>query len=263
KDYAEKTAPVRGVDVSLKGFKPHHRIVNEIRYIDYSSRQLQDSMTPAQVLDILKEGNQRFRNQHPLPRDLMHQVSATAQEQNPLAIVLSCMDSRTPTEILFDLGLGDVLNVCLAGNAMVGPRVLASVEFGCSESGAKLIVVMAHTGSPVMRQIVNAACAAQPVLDSPHGEHFPYLVENVAPSISEDDKRQYPTLTPTEQQAMCDRISRRHIIRSIETIRQESETLSRLLDQRKVGMIAVMYDTKTGEAEFIKESAIGFEPNGD
>jgi carbonic anhydrase/SulP family sulfate permease len=263
KDYSEKTAPVRGVDVSLKGFKPHHKIVNEIRYVDYSSRELQDAITPAQVLDILKEGNQRFRNQHPLPRDLMHQVNATAQEQNPLAIVLSCMDSRTPTEIIFDLGLGDVLNVCLAGNAMVGPRVLASIEFGCTDSGAKLIVVMAHTGSPVMRQIVQAACAAQPVLDSPHGEHFPYLVENVAPSITDEEKRQYASLSPEQQQALCDLVARRHSIRSIKTIRQESETLSRLLDQRKVGMIAAMYDTKTGTTEFIKDSAIGFEPNGD
>jgi carbonic anhydrase/SulP family sulfate permease len=173
------------------------------------------------------------------------------------------MDSRTPTEIIFDLGLGDVLNVCLAGNAMVGPRVLASIEFGCTDSGAKLIVVMAHTGSPVMRQIVQAACAAQPVLDWPHGEHFPYLVENVAPVITEGEKRQYASLSPEQKQAMCDSVARRHIIRSIGTIRQESETLSRLLDQRKVGMIAAMYDTKTGKTEFINESAIGFEPSGD
>jgi len=262
KDYAEKTAPVRGVDVSLKGFKPHHKIVNEIRYVDYSSRELQGATTPAQVLDILEEGNQRFRNRHPLPRDLMHQVNATAQQQSPLAIVLSCMDSRTPTEIIFDLGLGDVLNICLAGNAMVGPRVLASIEFGCTDSGAKLIVVMAHTGSPVMRQIVKAVCAAQPLIDSPHGEHFPYLVENVTPSIMDDEKRRFVSLSLEEQQAMCDQIARRHIMGSIETIRQESETLARLLDQRQVGMIAAMYDTKTGKTEFIKESAIGFETNG-
>jgi len=263
KDYSEKTAPVRGVDVSLKGFKPHHNIVNEIRFVDYSSRELQAAMTPAQVLGILKEGNQRFRNQHPLPRDLMRQVNATAQEQHPLAIVLSCMDSRTPSEIIFDLGLGDVLNICVAGNAMVGPRVLASIEFGCTDSGAKLIVVMAHTGSPVMRQIVQAACSAQPTLDSTRGEHFQYLVESVAPSISEDHKRQYPSLSPVEQHAMCDQIARRHIIRSIETIHQESETLSRLLNERMIGIIAVMYDTQTGMAEFINESALGFEPNGD
>jgi MFS superfamily sulfate permease-like transporter len=261
KDYAEKTAPVRGVDVSLRGFKSHHKIANEIRYVDYSSRELQASLTPAKVLEILKEGNQRFRNQHSLPRDIMRQVNATAQGQHPLAIVLSCMDSRTPTELIFDLGLGDVLNVCLAGNAMVGPRVLASIEFGCTDSGAKLIVVMAHTGSPVMRQIVKAACSSQPIVDSPHGEHFTYLVENVLPSITEDERRQYHTLSSAQQHALCDQVARRHIIRSIGTIRQESETLSRLLDEQKVGMIAVMYDTKTGTTEFINESAIGFTPD--
>lgn len=261
KDYSEKTAPVRGVDVSLKGFKPQHKISNEIRFVDYSSRELQASLTPDQVMDILREGNERFRNQHPLPRDLMRQVNATAQGQHPLAIVLSCMDSRTPTELIFDLGLGDVLNVCLAGNAMVGPRVLASIEFGCLDSGAKLIVVMAHTGSPVMRTIVQSACAAHPTLNMSHGEHFPYLVENVAPSIADDEKRQFPSLSTEEQQAMCDRIARRHVIRSVETIRQESETLSRLLEQHQVGIIAAMYDTQTGTTEFIKESAVGFTPN--
>jgi len=261
KDYSSKTAPVRGVDVSLKGFRPQHKIKDEIRYADYSSRELQASLTPAQVMQILIDGNERFRNQHPLPRDLMRQVNATAQGQYPMALVLSCMDSRTPTELIFDLGLGDVLNVCLAGNAMVGPRVLASIEFGCTESGAKLIVVMAHTGSSIMRKIVQAACSPHPTQALSSGEHFPFLVENVAPSIEDDEKRSFPSLSPLAQQVMCDRIARRHIVRSIETILSESATVSRLVSEGKVGIIAAVYDVQTGKMDFMPESAMGFEPH--
>lgn len=261
KDYHSKTAPARGVNVSLKGFKPQHKIVNEIRFVDFSSRELQASLSPGKVLEILKEGNQRFRNEHPLPRDLLRQVAATAQSQHPMAVVLRCMDSRTPSEIIFDLGLGDVLNVCLAGNVMIGPRVLASVEFGCIDSGAKLVVAMAHTGSPVMRRIVHAACD-ETIDRATFGEHFGFLVDSISPSISNDEKRQYPAMSPDEQCCLCDSVARRHIIHSLEQIRQQSQTLADLLAEQRIGMIAAMYDTQTGKVQFINESAIGFNPTG-
>jgi len=261
RDYKTKTAPIRGVDVSVRGFRREYEMPDDICFADHSSRELQASVTPAGVLQIFKEGNERFRNQHPLPRDLMRQVNATAQGQYPLAVVLSCMDSRTPCELIYDLGLGDVLNICVAGNAMVGPRVLASIEFGCTESGAKLIVVMAHTGSSIMRKIVQSACASHPFSHPSFGEHFSYLVDNVASSITEEERRRFPELTPEEQQAFSDKIARRHVIRSIDTICNESETVSRLIREQKVGIIAAVYDTQSGQIEFINDSAIGFDPN--
>jgi carbonic anhydrase/SulP family sulfate permease len=171
------------------------------------------------------------------------------------------MDSRTPCELIFDLGLGDVLNICVAGNAMVGPRVLASIEFGCTESGAKLIVVMAHTGSSIMRKIVQSACTPHPFQHPSHGEHFSYLVDNVAASINDEERRRFPALSPDEQQAFSDKVARRHVIRSIDTICSESETLSRLIQDQKVGIIAAVYDTQSGKIEFINDSAIGFDPS--
>ncbi|TVP99512.1 MAG: sulfate transporter [Planctomycetaceae bacterium] len=263
KDYKNKTAPARGVEVSLRGFRPVYEMKDEIQFVDLSTRELQQSLTPAKVLRVLREGNDRFRNQHPLPRDLARQVNATAQGQYPIALVLSCMDSRTPTELIFDLGLGDVLNVCLAGNVMVGPRVLASVEYGCVTAGAKLVVVMAHTGSTVMRAVVEQACAPEPGGPYPHGEHFGYLVDTVGESIDEQDRRRFATLSESEREAFYDEVARRHILHSIDVIRSRSRTVTDLLEQHKIGMIAAVYDIRSGRIEFINDSAIGFDPNAD
>lgn len=262
KDYKDKAGPARGVEVSLLGFRSSYAMQDSIRYVDLSTRELQQSLTPGQVLQVLREGNERFRNQHPLPRDLMRQVNATAQGQYPMAIVLSCMDSRTPTELIFDLGLGDVLNVCLAGNVMVGPRVLASIEYGCVDAGAKLIVVMAHTRSTVMQAIIRQASTTTSVGSPVHGEHFHYLVESLDESITPEDRRAYSRLDESGRQQLCDEIARRHIIRSIDSIRSSSRTIAALLDQGKIGIIAAVYDVSNGEIDFLEDSAIGFDVAG-
>ena len=110
REFQQKVAPVRGVQVSLRGFRDKFKLRNELQYVEYSTRDLQGLLTPAQVLQILKDGNERFRSGQRLTRDLGRQLQATALGQHPLAVVLSCIDSRTPTELIFDLGLGDIFS---------------------------------------------------------------------------------------------------------------------------------------------------------
>ena len=257
RDYQKKIAPVREVEVSLRGFQPAYEMHDSIQYVDFSTHEMQQSLTPAKVLKVLADGNQRFRNQHPLPRDIVRQINATAAGQYPMAVVLSCIDSRTPTELIFDQGLGDIMNICLAGNVMVGPRVLASVEYGCVNAGAKLVMVMAHTGSTVLRSIVDHACG---IHEGRTGEHFQFLVDSVNKSISLQERQDYLRYSQEERASFCDEVARRHVINSIESIRVESHTMGELIDRGEVGMIASMYDTFTGNIEFIHDSAIGFDP---
>ncbi|MBC7854675.1 MAG: bifunctional SulP family inorganic anion transporter/carbonic anhydrase, partial [Pirellulaceae bacterium] len=108
RDFKEKTAPVLGVRVSLRGFREKYKLEDEIQFVDYSTRELQGKLTSGQVLQILEAGNERFRTGHRLPRDLGRQLRATSRGPHPLAIVLSCIDSSTPAEMIFDLGLGDI-----------------------------------------------------------------------------------------------------------------------------------------------------------
>jgi carbonic anhydrase/SulP family sulfate permease len=140
RDFKEQRGPARGVEVSLLGFRRKYELDDQIQYADYSTLELQHALTPQQVLQILKDGHERFRTGRRLTRDLARQVNATANGQHPLAVVLSCIDSRTPAELIFDLGVGDIFSVRIAGN-IISRKVLASVEYGCAVAGAKLILV--------------------------------------------------------------------------------------------------------------------------
>ena len=163
RDFKEQIAPAHGVQVSLRGFGKRYSLPDEIHYVDYSTRELQAQLTAAQVLEILLKGNERFRTDQRLTRKLGRQIiDATAKGQHPLAVVLSCIDSRTPAELILDLGLGDIFSVRIAGN-VISQNVLGSLEFGCAVAGAKLILVMGHTRCGAVTAAVELACSsAQP-----------------------------------------------------------------------------------------------------
>ncbi len=256
-EFRHKTAPALGIQLSLRGFKDHYQLQDDIRYVDYTTRELQHRLTPSQVLRLLVEGNQRFRSGQPLPRDLRRQVGATAQGQYPMAVILSCMDARTPVELLFDMGLGDLLNIRLAGNAMLGPRTLASVEFGCAVAGAKLVVVLGHTGSTVLRAAVAAACNAPNVLPEAYGEHFPHIVQQLSGAIDPDTIATFASLTEREQQQRVDQVARSHALRTVEQILLQSATVRSLLERGQIGLVAAMYDIQHGQIEFLPESMRG------
>ncbi len=256
-EFRQKTAPALGIQLSLRGFKDHYQLQDDIRYVDYTTRELQHRLTPSQVLSLLVEGNQRFRSGQPLPRDLRRQVGATAQGQYPMAVILSCMDARTPVELLFDMGLGDLLNIRLAGNAMLGPRTLASVEFGCTVAGAKLVVVLGHTGSTVLRAAVAAACNAPNLLPEAYGEHFPHIVQQLSGAIDPDTIATFASLTEREQQQRVDQVARSHALRTVEQILLKSATVRSLLERGQIGLVAAMYDIQHGQIEFLPESMRG------
>src|SRR5690606_20157906 len=114
---------------SLVGFKEQYsQIADEVLYEDFSTREVQERLTPKAVLDLLRDGNSRFLRGQRLQRDWSRQVAETAKGQAPLAVVLSCIDSRNSSELIFDLGIGDIMSVRIAGN-VAKEKVLGSVEF--------------------------------------------------------------------------------------------------------------------------------------
>src|SRR4028119_2270099 len=117
------------------------------------TKELQAAITPRKALELLKEGNQRFVENKKLERDLVQQARETANGQYPFAVILSCIDSRTSSELIFDLGIGDVFNARIAGN-IINQDILGSMEFACKLAGSKLIVVLGHT----MCGAVKGAC---------------------------------------------------------------------------------------------------------
>lgn len=187
-DYCEETAPARGVGVSLVGFKATSRIEDRIQYVDFSTREVQSALTPAAVLDVLRAGNERFRSGQRLTRDYCRQVDATSKAQYPMAVVLSCIDSRTPVELLFDLGLGDVFSVRIAGN-VIGDKELGSMEFACAVAGAKLVLVLGHTGCGAIRAAVDLFGSERSVAEATGCDHLESVVTEVQRAIDPAEHR--------------------------------------------------------------------------
>lgn len=261
RDFRDVTAPARAIQLSMQGFKAQYELDNETLYVDYSTRELQDRVSPAQVLEILRAGNERFASGRRLHRDLIRQVDATAAGQHPLAVVLSCIDSRTPAEMVFDLGLGDVFSVRVAGN-VISEKVLGSMEYGTKVAGARLIVVLGHTRCGAVTAAVELAGTAD-VAEATHCQHLAPILEEIQMAVDLDvalDPAAPFSGWPRERKlAFVDDVARRNVISVVRRIVDQSETIRELVEDRRIAIVGVVYDISTGAMEFLTEHAIGLE----
>jgi len=248
--YKEVKAPARGVEVSLLGFRAKYKLEDQIQYVDYSTRELQASMTPAQVLQILKDGHERFRTGRRLTRNLVRQVNATAQGQHPLAVVHSCMDSRASAELVFDAGVGDLFSVRVAGN-VVSPKVLGSLEYACAVAGAKLVLVMGHTRCGAVTTAVRLACSTQSVALATGCQHAEHILQDIQGVVDVDACRHLDRRSPQEQEAFVDEAARLNVLRSVALIQSQSETLGRLVREGRIAVVGAMYDVASGGITFL------------
>jgi carbonic anhydrase len=254
REFKEKTAPIRGVHVSLRGFRDHYKLQDEIQYADYSTRELQDQLTPAQVQKILQEGNDRFRSGRRLTRDLERQLKATAIGQHPLAVVLSCIDSRTPTELIFDLGLGDVFSVRIAGN-IVSDKVLGSMEYGCAMAGAKLIVIIGHTKCGAVTAAVNLAVSKANTEQATGCQHLEPIINEIQLSIDPHSRTHTEPLPEQLKADLINAVARQNVVRSVNSILQQSRTINQLAVKGRLKVVGAMYDVDTGKIEFFLDEA--------
>ncbi len=253
REFKHKTAPIRGVEVSLIGFRNQYELDDQIYYVDYSTRDLQMALTPPQVLQLLKDGHQRFHTGRQLTRDLGRQVSATADGQHPLAVVLSCIDSRAPTELIFDLGVGDVFSIRIAGN-VTSRKVLASAEYGCAVAGAKLILVMGHTRCGAVTAAVKLSCDSRTAAEATGCHHLDHIVNDIQQSTDPATCRAVEQLPAAEQELFVDGVARSNVTRVVERMRRESPTLDGLVRDGRIMIVGAMYDVVTGDIEFLTES---------
>ena len=247
KEFRDQQAPVRGAQVSLTGFKDRYPIDDKIQYVDVSTRDVQAQTTPDRVLSLLKEGNQRFVSGERLNRDLVRQVDATSDGQHPLAVVLACIDSRIATEMIFDLGLGDIFSCRVAGN-IAGTKMLGSMEFACKIAGAKLILVLGHTRCGA----VKAACdLVEKEADPAAATGLTNLGALMGP-LGEAIKRETSTTKGRDgrNEEFVNRVAELNVLSVMDYIRANSPTLKELIDQDAVRLVGGMYDVRTGRVEF-------------
>jgi len=250
-DYAHQTAPARGVLVSLKGFKSRYeQLEDRMQFVDYSTRELQSQLTAAKVWDLLEEGNERFRSGNPLTRDLTRQMEFTAEGQYPMAAVLSCIDSRTPAELLFDLGLGDIFSVRIAGN-VAREKVLGSLEYATVVAGAKLILVLGHTSCGAVNAAVDLAGIEGSIADATGCDNLDVLIRAIQASIPTDAPKPAKDAVQHEKNAFADEVARRNVLSTIAKIRLESPAIEKLIQSGQIGILGAIYDVRTGRVDFM------------
>ncbi|QEG40631.1 bifunctional SulP family inorganic anion transporter/carbonic anhydrase [Roseimaritima ulvae] len=249
RDFKHKVAPARNIRVSLRGFRKKYQLHDDIQFADYTTRELQDKVSPEQVLEILREGNRRFVSGNRLSRDFGRQVHATADGQNPLAVVLSCIDSRVPAELVLDVGLGDIFSVRVAGN-VVGTKSLGSIEYGVGVAGAKLVVVLGHTRCGAVTSSVQLVSQKRNAESETGCQHLQAIVEEIAPSVSAIANGSIAQLTEDEQERVVDEVARRNVEHTVRAILKRSDVIRSAVDAGRAQVVGALYDVKSGRIEF-------------
>ena len=194
----------------------------------------QSKLNPSEVLSILKDGNKRFVSNNLISRDLLSQVEQTSSGQFPIAVVISCIDSRVPTEMVFDQGVGDIFCVRVAGN-VINQDVLGSVEFACKVAGVKLIVVMGHTRCGAVKGACN---------DVELG-NLTGLLNKIKPAISIVANRG----VTADDSRFVDEVALENVQISLDTILNDSPVIKEMVDNNEVKCARGMYSVATGEVE--------------
>ena len=203
------------------------------------TKETQSSITPAQAKQILLEGNQRFVNNQMIKRDLLQQVKQTANGQYPFAVVLSCIDSRTSSELVFDQGIGDIFNARIAGN-IINEDILGSMEFACKLAGSKLIVVLGHTSCGAIK----GAC------DHAEMGNLTTLVKKITPTV---ESVKYSGERSSKNKEFVELVAQQNVARMTNEIRQKSPILKEMLEKGEIALVGGMYHVETGVVEFYDE----------
>jgi carbonic anhydrase len=202
------------------------------------TKETQDQMSSASALKELEDGNQQFVEKKQLNRDLMQQVSETSTGQFPFATILSCIDSRVSSELIFDQGIGDIFSVRIAGN-FINEDILGSMEFACKLAGTKLVLVLGHTACGA----VKGAC------DHARLGNLTTLINKIEPSVEAVKEPEDVSLRNSSNIDFVNEVAAVNVKMTIENIRVKSQVLKELEDAGEIQIIGGMYDIKTGVVE--------------
>jgi carbonic anhydrase len=205
-------------------------------HADALTKEQRDKMTPDEIIAKMKSGNARFRRSEGSRRDFLAEQRASANGQHPAAVILSCIDSRAPGEIIMDLGLGDVFNCRVAGNVL-NEDILGSMEFACKAAGAKVVLVMGHT-----------ACGAiMGAIDNVKLGNLTTLLAKIRPAVNATEFTGERTAT---NPAFADAVARKNVVLTMAQVLEKSPVLRELQSKRAIKVAGAMYNLKTAMVEF-------------
>ena len=203
------------------------------------TKEMQDSITPKLALEILKEGNKRFVNNLKANRNLLQQANETSNGQHPFAVILSCIDSRTSAELIFDQGLGDVFSVGIAGN-IINEDILGSMEFATKVAGSKIIVVLGHTKCGA----VKGAC------DHVEMGNLTALLSKIQPAVF-DEKTEHENRSSSNSE-FVEKVAVINVKRTVQAIIERSPILKEMIEKGEIGIVGGTHDITNGEVVFFE-----------
>ncbi|MGR9115476.1 MAG: bifunctional SulP family inorganic anion transporter/carbonic anhydrase [Gammaproteobacteria bacterium] len=231
---------------NLRGFG----ILEPVRRVLPHTKESQQSLTPAKVLQLLEEGNKRFMYNLRSHRNMLEQVNETVEGQFPIAIILSCIDSRTSAELIFDQGLGDIFSVRVAGN-IINDDILGCMEFACKLSGTKLIVVLGHSHCGAIK----GACAGAQL------DHLTGLLNKIQPALDSVQEGRLANISRRDSD-LVEKVAERNVELMVEQITKQSPVLRTMFENGEIGIVGGMYDIENGQVTFYEGSVDGLQISG-
>jgi carbonic anhydrase len=204
------------------------------------NKAMQAAITPSMAIDILKEGNKRFMNNLKANRNLLEQANETSDGQHPFAVILSCIDSRTSAELIFDQGLGDIFSIRIAGN-IINEDILGSMEFACKVAGSKIIVVLGHSKCGAIK----GAC------DHVELGNLTGLLHKIQPAIQ--NERTEIDNRSSSNAAFVEKVAELNVAHTVASIRERSPILDELIASGEVGILGGMHNLSNGEVTFFAQ----------
>ena len=209
------------------------------------TKDTQANTTPRMALEHLREGNQRFVQNLMANRDLLQQANQTRDGQWPVATVLSCIDSRTSAELIFDQGLGDIFSIRIAGN-IVNTDILGSMEFACAVAGSKLLVVLGHSSCGAIK----GAC------DHVEMGNLTELLAKLQPAVYQERTVKDPEQRCSKNSGFVENVARINVHRSVLAVVERSYILERMIEDGKIGVVGGMHSLETGLVEFYDDASV-------
>ena len=203
------------------------------------TKEMQNAITPAMAIDLLTEGNKRFVNNLKANRNLLQQANETSDGQHPFAVILSCIDSRTSAELIFDQGLGDVFSIRIAGN-IINEDILGSMEFGCKVAGSKIIVVLGHTKCGAIK----GAC------DHVEMGNLTALLTKITPAVKEEQTTKENRNSTNGE--FVEKVGNINVKRSVNSIMEGSSILKGMVENGEIVIIGGSHDLATGQVTFFE-----------
>jgi carbonic anhydrase len=203
------------------------------------TKEIQNSISPNMALELLKDGNKRFVSNLKINRNLLQQANETSDGQHPFAVILSCIDSRTSAELIFDQGLGDIFSIRIAGN-IINDDILGSMEFGCKVAGAKMIVVLGHTNCGA----VKGAC------DNVELGNLSALIHKIKPAVA----LEVGTIEnrTSKNIIFVERVAELNVSLSVKNILLNSPIIAEMVKAGDIGIVGGIHDIATGEVKFFE-----------